>query len=130
MTVAAGVVALVAGLIALAAAGVFSGRARSHAATRSNRPAPAATTGAAAPTTSPLQLPTTTLKPGEQGAQVRRLQRALARLGYPPGKIDGQYGSATTQALANFQRANKLTADGILGPATLAALTRSLKNRS
>jgi peptidoglycan hydrolase-like protein with peptidoglycan-binding domain len=61
---------------------------------------------------------------------VRRLQRALARLGYPPGKIDGQYGSATTQALANFQRANKLTADGILGPATLAALTRSLRNRS
>src|SRR5207245_982397 len=77
VTVAAGIVALVAALIALAAAGVFSGRSPSHAATRSNHPAPAATTPATAPRTNPLQHPTTTLKPGEHGVQVRRLQRAL-----------------------------------------------------
>ncbi len=123
---AAGLVALVAGLIALAAAGVFSGRSRSHAATRPNRPVPAATTQAAAPTTSPRPLPTTTLTPGDHGPQVRRLQQALATLGYSPGTIDGQYGSATSRALANFQRANNLSADGVLGPATRAALKHAL----
>ena len=44
-------------------------------------------------------------------------------MGYSPGKIDGHYGPATKRALEKFQKAKKLTADGILGPKTLAALT-------
>jgi peptidoglycan hydrolase-like protein with peptidoglycan-binding domain len=70
--------------------------------------------------------PTVTLKPGDNGAQVKLLQTALAHLGYSPGTVDGVYGTSTTTAVTDFQRAHKLTADGVLGPATLAALTPAL----
>ena len=67
------------------------------------------------------------MKPGDQGSQVRLLQRALASLGYAPGPVDGRYGPSTQQALTRLQRASGLTADGILGPKTLAALTQALR---
>jgi peptidoglycan hydrolase-like protein with peptidoglycan-binding domain len=79
------------------------------------------TTTAAAPAVA-AALPTTTLKPGDTGAQVRALQRALKSLGYPVGKIDGQYGPATKTAVAAFQHAAGLTEDGVVGPKTLNAL--------
>jgi len=71
------------------------------------------------PTVSP---PTTTLKPGDTGAQVKALQRELNALGYTVGKVDGSYGSQTSKAVTAFQRARHLTADGIVGPLTLQAL--------
>jgi peptidoglycan hydrolase-like protein with peptidoglycan-binding domain len=55
------------------------------------------------------------------------LQRALTHLGYPVGKIDGDYGTATQAAVAKFQTAAKLTADGILGPVTRTALVKALR---
>jgi hypothetical protein len=111
----------------LAAAGVFS----------SSSPAPVAavtavtdTTTTTQPATTPaaqaLPAPTTTLKPGDTGAQVTALQRALASLGFSTGKVDGQYGPATETAVKGFQRSVKLTPDGIVGPATLAKLTAAL----
>jgi peptidoglycan hydrolase-like protein with peptidoglycan-binding domain len=92
------------------------------------KPAPATTTTTATtrPASTPIRLPASTLKPGDRGAQVKILQRALKRLGYPPGAIDGVYGPSTQRALASFQRAAKLTADGILGPKTLAALAQAV----
>ncbi len=79
------------------------------------------TTTAATPAVS-RALPTTTLKPGDTGAQVRALQRALKALGYSVGTIDGQYGPATKTAVASFQHAAGLTEDGVFGPKTLNAL--------
>ena len=79
-----------------------------------------ATTTAAAPSTSAP--PTTTLKPGDTGSQVKALQQELASLGYTVGTIDGSYGPATIKAVTAFQRGHHLTADGIVGPATLLAL--------
>ena len=70
--------------------------------------------------------PTATLKPGDNGAQVKVLQRALAHLGYAPGSVDGDYGPSTIAAVKRFQQASKLTADGIVGPSTLRALKRAL----
>ena len=67
-----------------------------------------------------------TVKPGDQGTQVRALQRALAHLGYPPGKVDGIYGPLTKGAVGRFQTAAKVKVDGICGPVTLAALVRAL----
>jgi hypothetical protein len=119
---------LIALLIAgLAAAGVFSGGRSATPLPTSSRTATTQT--GAGTTTTPAQrpaAPTTTLKPGGKGAQVAALQRALASLGFSSGKADGQYGPATTSAVKRFQTSVHLTADGILGPATLRALGRAL----
>jgi peptidoglycan hydrolase-like protein with peptidoglycan-binding domain len=52
---------------------------------------------------------------------VRRLQRHLARAGYPPGPIDGRYGPLTEQAVRRYQANRGLQVDGIAGPQTLGA---------
>ena len=80
-----------------------------------------------AATTPAVPAPTTTLKPGDTGAQVKRLQRALLKLGYTVGTVDGDYGTATKTAVEQFQTASKLTADGLFGPATRAAMITALK---
>jgi murein L,D-transpeptidase YcbB/YkuD len=73
--------------------------------------------------------PSVPLKPGDTGAQVKVLQAALAALGYDPGKVDGDYGTTTTNAVVAFQKASGLTADGVVGPQTRAALRTALANR-
>ncbi len=67
-----------------------------------------------------------TLRPGDKGASVIALQRALTTLGYTPGTADGTYGPTTAQAVAAFQTAKSLTADGIAGAKTLAAINATL----
>jgi hypothetical protein len=62
------------------------------------------------------QTPRRTLKMGDEGDDVEWLQE---RLGVT---ADGDFGPATKQAVLEFQRAKKLTADGIAGPDTLSAL--------
>lgn len=113
-------VVLIAGL---AAGGVFSGsgKPRSTPLISVTVPSPVTTAGS---TPSVTVLPTTTLKPGDSGAQVRALQRALKSLGYPVGAVDGQYGPSTKTAVAAFQHASGLAADGVFGPNTLNALIR------
>jgi peptidoglycan hydrolase-like protein with peptidoglycan-binding domain len=54
--------------------------------------------------------------------RVRVLQRRLAGLGFSPGPIDGRYGPLTTHAVERFQHVYDLTADGIVGAHSLAAL--------
>jgi Putative peptidoglycan binding domain len=114
----------------LAAAGVFSGSPTTSVPTVTT---PAITTPTTQPTTTPqaqpLPAPNATLKPGDTGAQVKVLQRALASLGFLTGKIDGQYGPATEAAVKRFQRSSRLTADGIVGPTTQAALAIALRGR-
>jgi cell wall-associated NlpC family hydrolase len=68
----------------------------------------------AAPRASAAALPT--LKQGDRGAAVRRLQR---RLRLP---ADGIFGPRTARAVRRFQRRRGLTVDGIVGPATWRAL--------
>lgn len=65
---------------------------------------------------------TPTLRSGSTGVAVRRLQRALtAALGRTVG-IDGQFGPNTQQAVRDYQTATALGVDGVVGPATWAAL--------
>lgn len=63
---------------------------------------------------------------------VREYQEQLIKLGYDlgPAGADGTPGSRTEAAVRAFQRRAGLTVDGIVGPATRAALVRALDARS
>lgn len=62
------------------------------------------------------------LKTGAKGGEVKEVQRRLKNWGYYNGEIDGIFGTATKEAVIKFQRKNGLTADGVVGKATYAAL--------
>ncbi len=66
---------------------------------------------------------------GFEGEQVEALQRALSVLGYYSGKIDGDFGPLTDEAVRKFQKAKGLYVDGEFGPATQAALNEALEAR-
>lgn len=81
--------------------------------------------GTATPTTDPSATESTLLKRGMQGERVKNVQESLRRLGYFEGKADGDFGEYTENAVKEFQRMNKLTPDGVVGPSTLAKLGSS-----
>jgi len=60
--------------------------------------------------------------PNMEGALVKDVQCALKNAGFDPGGIDGEYGPHTVAAVIAFQRANRLVADGTVGPATARKL--------
>ncbi len=57
------------------------------------------------------------IKPGSKGAAVLALQKALSVAG-----ANGYFGPSTKTAVITFQKARRLTPDGIVGPATWKAL--------
>lgn len=59
---------------------------------------------------------------GSRGNEVRQIQTKLKNWGYYNGSVDGVYGTQTVNAVKYFQRRNGLTADGIAGAKTLAAM--------
>lgn len=63
-----------------------------------------------------------TLKKSCKGEDVKALQTLLNGYGYSCGKADGIFGSNTEKAVKAFQKAEKLTADGIAGKNTMSAL--------
>lgn len=65
---------------------------------------------------------TLTVKQGSRGDTVKQIQQKLKRWGYYSGSVDGIFGSGTKKAVIYFQQKNGLTADGIVGAKTLAAL--------
>lgn len=67
---------------------------------------------------------------GSSGEEVKELQRDLVALSYPIA-VSGTYDEATAAVVTKFQHAHpNLTADGVAGPATRAAVTRDLAMRS
>lgn len=70
----------------------------------------------------PVTISLPTLEKGCEGASVEALQTILNGLGYNCGKADGEFGDNTEKAVKAFQKAHKLTADGIVGAKTWAAL--------
>ncbi len=66
------------------------------------------------------------LRPGSKGAEVERLQRALATLGYPV-KADGVFGPKTSTVVRKVQAASGLKQDGLVGRSTWNAISWSLQ---
>lgn len=60
-------------------------------------------------------IPTPTLKSGSKGTGVKNLQKFLNWYGKYGLTVDGKFGSKTASALKAFQKAEKITADGIYG---------------
>ena len=74
----------------------------------------------------PLAADAAVLKKGSKGDDVVTLQKKLKQWGYYDGAVDGIFGSGTEKAVQYFQRKNGLTADGIVGTKTAAALGMTL----
>lgn len=55
---------------------------------------------------------------------IKDIQTCLKNAGFYNGKIDGIKGRQTRKAIKEFQSANGLTADGVVGPKTRDALAR------
>jgi uncharacterized protein (TIGR02594 family) len=53
---------------------------------------------------------------------ILEIQTALKKAGFDPGDLDGIWGRQTIAAVRGFQQARGLGVDGIVGPATAAAL--------
>ena len=60
-------------------------------------------------------------KMGSTGAEVRAIQHALGL------QIDGSFGGKTREAVVNWQRENRLIADGVVGSQTWALLEKQLQ---
>jgi hypothetical protein len=66
------------------------------------------------------------LRSGDSGPEVVKLQKALAALGLKVGNPDGTFGPATKAAVVAFQTAHGLSPDGIVGAATVKKLNQAL----
>lgn len=80
--------------------------------------------GQIAKASNPYRKPAQNIYLGDWGDGIKWVQWHLQRKGYNIGAsgIDGQYGSGTQAAVKQFQRDHGLTADGIVGEKTRAAL--------
>ena len=56
----------------------------------------------------------------------KNIQLALKKAGFYNGLIDGEIGPGTKKSIKEFQKANGLTADGVVGKKTWAELSRFL----
>jgi peptidoglycan hydrolase-like protein with peptidoglycan-binding domain len=60
-----------------------------------------------------------TIKQGDTGEDVKRLQRAFARMKLlPPDQVNGVFGPQTELVVEDFQQSNGLVVDGVVGPIT------------
>ncbi len=67
---------------------------------------------------------------GDEGDDVKKLQKALDILGYYSLRADGKYGDGTTTAVALYQQAEGLTPDGVAGKATITAIFGSCAKKA
>jgi hypothetical protein len=69
-----------------------------------------------------------TLRFGDEGDDVVKLQNALKDKEFYRGPVNGKFGPLTEEAVKKFQHANGLEVDGIVGKATLDALNAPKKS--
>lgn len=79
----------------------------------------------ASPTTAPAtRTPKTVPTKAKPAYDLRAVQARLRELNYYLGEPDGEPGGRTRSAVQAFQKVNGLSADGVIGPKTLAALSQ------
>ena len=71
----------------------------------------------------------TTLYNGSKGEDVRELQQALIDLGYLKGTADGIFGNKTEIAVRKFQKASKLSVDGLAGLTTRELILKKSQSK-
>ena len=108
---------------------LFSGNAKKATAKATATPKPTAAAAKATATPAPAEK-STTLKVGSKGTEVKELQQKLISLGYLSGNADGIYGTKTAAAVKAYQKAKKLSADGVAGEKTLSSLNGSSASSS
>lgn len=75
------------------------------------------------PTPAPtFNVPDSTVRRGSKGDDARAVQQRLKDLGYYKGKVDGNFGSGSEDALEAFQKNNGLEPDGVAGQGTYTVL--------
>jgi hypothetical protein len=69
---------------------------------------------------------------GDRGPAVVKIQQALIDAGFPLPRFgaDGDFGNETASVVMNYQRANGLTADGIIGPTTMKSLDSKIRSKA
>lgn len=67
-------------------------------------------------------MPERTLRKGDTGLDVKYVMQRLYDLEYYNKKVDEKFGSGMLKAVKAFQKKNDLTADGVIGSATLKKL--------
>ena len=70
------------------------------------------------------------LNQGSSDPEVQDLQQKLKDLGFDPNGVEGNFGPGTKVAVIAFQQSQGLQADGIAGPATMAALQAASSSAS
>ena len=80
-------------------------------------------------TTTPINSSSSCLGKGDEGPEVEQLQKNLIKLGYSCGSwgADGDFGNDTKKAVIKFQKEHGLSADGLVGPLTQAAIKTALE---
>ena len=73
-------------------------------------------------TFSTFALETTDLIKGDEGNQVKKLQKCLNRIMHSGLTVDGIFGDKTLTAVKAFQKKYKLVVDGIVGAKTRAKI--------
>ncbi|MCC9737972.1 peptidoglycan-binding protein [Streptomyces sp. MNU89] len=65
-----------------------------------------------------------TMRRGDEGAEVLRLQQQLREVGVQTAPLNGSYDQPTEAAVQNYQSMRRIEADppGVYGPATRSAL--------
>ena len=70
------------------------------------------------------------LRKGATGTAVKTLQTNLKKLGFYTAYVDGSFGSTTESAVKAFQKKYGLTADGVVGSATLKKIESAVASAS
>jgi peptidoglycan hydrolase-like protein with peptidoglycan-binding domain len=83
---------------------------------------------AAAPAAGGIAAIVGVLEVGARNEAVRALQFALAKLGYPM-TATGYFGDGTDTVVKDFQARHGLASDGVVGPATAAAIDRAVAEK-